>query len=136
MKKHAILFFMFFLLLFSQASFSQDFSSVDNDLQILESLISDTLANTQEQQQQLSDLKDRLNESGNLIDSYGITITEQENLLAELRSQLGAMSETFRTQSALSARLERSSKFWRTFTLIAVPVTALISGGVVWAIMQ
>jgi hypothetical protein len=46
------------------------------------------------------------------------------------------MSETYRKQSALSAKYERSSKFWRTFTLIGVPVIALISGGVVFGVMR
>jgi hypothetical protein len=39
-------------------------------------------------------------------------------------------------QSDLSAKYEKSSKFWRTFTLIAVPVAALLSGGIVLAATQ
>jgi uncharacterized coiled-coil protein SlyX len=81
----------------------------------------------------LEDLKQNLTESGNLIANYETVITEQENLLATLREQLNAMSETYKMQSQLSARYAQSSKFWRTFTLIAIPVTAAISGGVVWA---
>jgi hypothetical protein len=46
------------------------------------------------------------------------------------------MSETYRKQSALSAKYEKSSRFWKTFTLVAIPVTALVSGGLVWAITQ
>jgi len=120
----------------SQAAFAQDFSSIDNDLQTLESLINDTLTNTQEQQKLLEDLKKNLDESGNLIASYENTITEQEKLLAGLREQLNAMYETYRKQSALSARYEKNSKFWKTFTLIAIPVTALISGVVGWAMSR
>jgi hypothetical protein len=59
-------------------------------------------------------------------------ITEQENLLATLHEQLNAMSETYKMQSQLSARYAQSSKFWRIFTLIAILVTAAISGSVVW----
>jgi len=117
--------------LFSLSSpvvFAQDFSSIDNDLQTLESLINDTLTNTQEQQKLLEDLKRNLDESGILIANYENIITEQENLLAGLREQLNAMYETYRKQSALSARYEKNSKFWKTFTLIAIPVTAVISG--------
>jgi hypothetical protein len=44
------------------------------------------------------------------------------------------MSETYRTQSALSAKYEESSRFWKIFTLIAVPAAALLSGGLVWAL--
>jgi septal ring factor EnvC (AmiA/AmiB activator) len=117
----------------SQAAFSQDFSSLDSDLQQLENLITDTLANTQEQQELLNSLKESLNESGQLIAGYESTITAQETLLKDLQHQLTAMSETYRTQSALSERYERSSRFWRTFTLIAIPVTAVISGTVVLA---
>ncbi|MDR1637764.1 MAG: hypothetical protein LBR93_10570 [Treponema sp.] len=29
-----------------------------------------------------------------------------------------------------------SSKFWRTFTLIAIPSAALLSGGLVWAVTR
>jgi len=39
-------------------------------------------------------------------------------------------------QSQLSVKYEKSSKFWKTFTIIAIPVTALISGGIVWALMK
>jgi len=129
----AVTCFIFFSLS-SPVVFAQDFSSIDNDLQTLEDLINDTLTNTQEQQKLLEDLKKNLDESGNLIASYENTIQEQEKLLASLREQLSAMYETYRKQSALSARYEKSSKFWKTFTLIAIPVTAVISGTMVWAI--
>ena len=120
----------------SPAASAQDFSSVDNDLAQLESLINDTIANTEEQQKLLEDLKQTLLESGNLIANYESIITEQELLLKDLQTQLNEMSETFKMQSALSRKHERSSKFWRTFTLIAIPATALISGGVVWAVRK
>jgi len=48
------LFFIFFSLS-SPVAFAQDFSSIDNDLQTLESFINDTLTNTQEQQKLLED---------------------------------------------------------------------------------
>jgi len=130
----AVIYFCVFSSLSSQAVFAQDFSSIDNDLAQLESLINDTLTNTQKQQKLLEDLKKNLDESGNLIASYENTITEQEKLLASLREQLNAMYETYRKQSALSARYAQSSKFWKTFTLVAIPVTALISGTLVWAV--
>ena len=126
------LIFLFYSL-FSPVAYSQDFSSIDSDLQTLESLIQDTIASTQEQQKLLDDLRANLNESGNLIASYEKIIQEQEKLLANLQARLNEMSETYRTQSLLSARHARSSKFWRTFTIVAIPVTAVISGTVVWA---
>jgi len=126
----------FFSYLSSQAVYSQDFSSIDQDLAQLESLINDSLANTQEQQKQLENLKQNLNASANLIASYENTIKEQETLLADLRKQLTAMSETYKMQSQLSARYAQSSKFWQTFTLVAIPVTAVISGVVVWAVVS
>jgi hypothetical protein len=49
--------FCIFFSLSSQAAFAQDFSSIDNDLQTLESLINDTLTNTQEQQKLLEEAK-------------------------------------------------------------------------------
>jgi len=131
----AVICFIFFLLS-SQAAFAQDFSSIDNDLAQLESLINDTLTNTQEQEKLLEDLKKNLDESGILIASYENIITEQEKLLANLREQLNAMYETYKKQSALSARYAQNSKFWRTFTIIAIPVTAIISGTVVWAVSR
>ena len=120
-------------LLLSPASYSQDFSSIEQDLEQLENLIADTLLNTEEQQKLLADLRQSLNESGNLIENYESIITGQENLLTDLQSQLDKMSETYRKQSALSVKYEKSSKFWRTFTLIAVPVAAALSGGIVLA---
>jgi septal ring factor EnvC (AmiA/AmiB activator) len=127
--------FLFFSLS-SQAVWPQDFSSIDQDLAQLESLINDTLVNTEEQQKLLEDLKKNLDESGNLIANYERTITERENLLRDLQTQLNAMYETYKMQSQLSAKYAQNSKFWRTFTLIAIPVTALISGGVVWAAVK
>jgi hypothetical protein len=56
--------------------------------------------------------------------------------LRNLQERLDAMSETYRTQSALSERYEKSSRFWKAFTLIAVPAAALLSGGVVWALSR
>ena len=138
MKKTVILFILFFFcfLPLSQAVWSQDFLSLDQDLQLLESLIADTIINTQEQQRLLDDLRSSLDESGNLIANYENIITEQEQLLMSLQVQLNEMSETYRMQSTLSARYAENSRFWRTFTLIAIPVTALLSGGIVWLLMN
>ena len=132
--KKIALFLLLFFCLFSQAAFAQDFSSIDTDLQTLENLISDSIANTQEQQKLLEDLRMNLSESGILIADYEIRIQEQEKLLLTLRGQLNEMSETYKMQSALSATYAKRYKFWRTFTLIAIPVTALLSGGIVWAV--
>jgi septal ring factor EnvC (AmiA/AmiB activator) len=134
MRSYAAFFLFFtFFSLSSRAVFSQDFSSVDADLQTLENLINDTIASTREQQRLLEDLKQNLNKSGDLIGNYERIITEQENLLGSLRAQLNEMSETYRMQSQLSAKYAQSSKFWRTFTIIAIPATAVISGAAVWA---
>jgi hypothetical protein len=45
--------------------------------------------------------------------------------------QLKEMSETYKTQSLLSKKYARSSKFWKTFTLIGIPAAAILSGLVV-----
>jgi peptidoglycan hydrolase CwlO-like protein len=119
---------------FSPAVFSQDFSSIKRDLSELESLITDTLKNSEEQQKQLDALRKNLTESGELIGNYGSIIAERENLLKDLQARLNEMSETYRMQSALSAKYEKSSKFWKTFTLIAVPAAVIVSGGLVWAL--
>jgi hypothetical protein len=102
----------------------------------LESLIQDTLESSVEQQRQLADLKKNLEESEALIGAYESIIAERESLLRDLQIRLDEMSETYRTQSGLSAKYERSSRFWRTFTLIAVPAAALLSGGLVWALKK
>ena len=129
-------FYFFCCLVLSPAAFCQDFSSIDKDLLILENLIADTISNTEEQQRLLESLRENLNESGILIAGYENTMLEQENLLKDLRTRLNEMSETYRMQSDLSAKYERSSKFWKTFTLIAIPVTAVISGTIVWAVCR
>ena len=127
----------FFLFLLSPRDvYAQGFSLLDSDLTQLENLINDTIASMTEQQILLEDLKKNLDESGNLIASYEQIIQEQENLLKDLRIRLQEMSETYRMQSQLSAKYEKSSKFWKTFTIIAIPVTALISGGIVWVLMR
>ena len=119
-------------LLFSQVLYSQEFSSIGSDLDQLESLIVSTLLNTQEQQKLLEDLQRNLSESGNLIENYESITIRQEQLLEDLQAQLNEMSETYRRQSALLARYEKSSRFWRTFTLIAIPAAAVLSGTLVW----
>jgi chromosome segregation ATPase len=121
-------------LLLPRAVFSQDFSSLDRDLAELESLIQDTLTNSVEQQKQLDDLRQTLIESGELIESYESVIAERERLLRDLQTRLDAMSEIYRKQSDLSEKYEKSSRFWKTFTFIAVPAAALLSGGLVWAL--
>jgi septal ring factor EnvC (AmiA/AmiB activator) len=120
--------------LFSPAAFSQDFTSIERDLSELESLIKDTLKNSEEQQKQLDALRKNLAESGALLGNYENIIAEREHLLKDLRERLNEMSETYRMQSALSAKYEKSSRFWKTFTLVAVPVTAILSGGLVWVL--
>jgi DNA repair ATPase RecN len=119
-------------LLSPRALSPQDFSSIAGDLTELENLIRDTLRNSEEQQRQLEDLRKNLAESETLIGNYESIITGRENLLKDLQTRLNEMSETYRKQSALSAKYEKSSKFWKTFTLVAVPATALLSGGLVW----
>jgi septal ring factor EnvC (AmiA/AmiB activator) len=132
----AVVLFSIFFSLFSQAAWSQDFTSIERDLSALESLIADTLENSEEQQRQLEDLRKNLAESGALLGNYENIIAGQEHLLKDLQTRLNEMSETYRMQSALSAKYERSSRFWRTFTLIAVPTAALLSGGLVWALVS
>jgi septal ring factor EnvC (AmiA/AmiB activator) len=130
----AIVLFSILSSLFSPAAFSQDFSSIDRDLSELESLIQNTLESSEEQQKQLDDLRRNLAESGTLIGNYESIIAGRETLLRDLQARLNEMSEAYRMQSALSAKYERSSRFWKTWTLIAVPAAALLSGGLVWAL--
>ena len=135
-SKPSVLVLLFFAccLLLPLALYSQDFISIETDLTQLQNLIANTLLKTEEQQILLENLQKNLSESGNLVEDYGITITMQEKLLEDLQIQLNIMSEIYTKQSALSVKYGKSSKFWRTFTLIAIPVTALISGSVVWVI--
>jgi hypothetical protein len=130
----AIAFLLAWSLLLPPGLSCQDFSSLDKDLLQLESLIHDTLENSEAQRQQLEDLQKNLAESGELLKSYEGIIAGQESLLRDLQGRLSAMSETYRKQSELSARYEQSSKFWKRFTLAAVPVAALLGGVLVWAI--
>ena len=125
-----------FSLLSLQGVYAQDFSSLDSDLQQLEDLIKDTIVNTGEQQKLLDSLRQSLNESETLILDYENRITKQEALLRDLQTQLQAMSETYKMQSNLSARSETRLRFWKRSTLIGIPVTAVISGVVVWAVVQ
>jgi methyl-accepting chemotaxis protein len=68
--------------------------SIDNNnLEKLESLISDTLNNSETLTQQLTDLNEILSERE-------LSIQEQEKLLTELRTQFNEMSETYKTLSA------------------------------------
>jgi septal ring factor EnvC (AmiA/AmiB activator) len=92
-------FFCTLFLLLPRAASSQDFSSLDRDLSALESLIQDTLENSEAQQKQLSDLQKNLAESGELIENYERIIAERESLLRDLQTRLAEMSETYRKLS-------------------------------------
>jgi hypothetical protein len=81
-------------LLSSQAVWSQGFSSVDSDVQVLEDLIKDTIANTEEQQRLLQDLRENLSESETLIADYESIITEQEILLRPIMHPQGVDEKT------------------------------------------
>jgi septal ring factor EnvC (AmiA/AmiB activator) len=118
------------------------FSSVNDNLDQLENLIADTLINNEELLQQLRDLKQNsaeqetiLNERERLLAEKERSLAEQGRLLTELRRQLTEMSQTYREQARLSAKYASSSKFWKTFTLVAIPVTVIISGGITALVM-
>ena len=136
MKSLCCAFALCCFLLLPRVAFPQDFSSISGDLDQLESLIASTLANMEQQQSHLEDLKASLDASGSLIETYASIIAERESLLQDLQTRLGEMSAIYRTQSDLSAKYEKSSRFWRTFTLIAVPAAVLLSGGVVYAVTR
>jgi chromosome segregation ATPase len=116
-------------LLLSLPLYSQEQPSIYDNLERLESLLLDTLNNSEAQSKQLENLNTTLAENERIMQ-------EREQLLTDLRTQLTEMSETFQKQSDLSAKLERNSKFWKTFTLVGLPVTAAISGGVVALVMM
>jgi hypothetical protein len=115
--------FCLILLLLSSPLYSQEQPSIYDNLDRLEDLLLDTLNNSEAQSRQLEDLNRTLAENEQIMH-------EREQLLTDLRTQLTEMSETFKKQSELSAKLERSSKFWKTFTLVGIPVTAVISAGI------
>jgi hypothetical protein len=68
-----------FFSLSAPTAFSQDFTSLDRDLAELESLIQDTLENSEAQLKQLEDLQRNLNESGELLRTYESIIDLFEN---------------------------------------------------------
>jgi hypothetical protein len=67
-----------------------------------------------------------LAESGELIENRYI-----DNRVTKANLALFTVLCSLFTQPALSAKYEKSSKFWKTFTLIAVPAAAIVSGGLV-----
>jgi hypothetical protein len=117
------------LLLFSVlcAEESPGFSPVDSNLEKLESWMTDLLNTEVQQQQQLLNLSQTLEESGQML-------KERELLLTDLRSQLTEISEIYRKQSSLSKKYEAKSRFWRNFTLIGIPL-AVVSGLTVGLVM-
>jgi septal ring factor EnvC (AmiA/AmiB activator) len=129
MKPYLPAVFCLLLLSLSLPLCSQEPPSIYDNLDKLESLLLDTLSNSEAQSRQLADLSKTLAENEQ-------TMSEHEHLLADLRTQLTEMSETFRKQSVLSAKYERSSRFWKGFTLVGIPVTAVISAIVVIGVMR
>ena len=84
---------------------SQDFSSIDSDLQQLQNLITDTLRNTEAHETLLQTLKQNLEESGQLIENYETTIAEQEKLLKDLQKHLDELSAIYKKQAKAVSRL-------------------------------
>jgi uncharacterized membrane protein YccC len=132
MNKSKIFVLPLLFLALSPALFAQesqpDLSAIDRQMEELQSLIDDTLNNEQQQMQRLDDLNLILAENERLL-------AERETLLQTLKTQLADLSETYKMQANLSRKYERSSKFWRTFTLVGIPAAILISGGVTAAIL-
>jgi septal ring factor EnvC (AmiA/AmiB activator) len=133
------LFFLLFSPALPQVAFSQepspDFAGIEQNLSELESLIADTMNNNETLTRQLQALRQNLTEQEQLLTEREASMTAQEHLLKELRTGLTEMSEIYRVQSSLSAKYERSSRFWKTFSLIAVPAAAILSAGVTAAVL-
>jgi septal ring factor EnvC (AmiA/AmiB activator) len=124
-------FFLLFLALSPALSAQEtqpDLSSIDRQMEELQSLIDDTLNNEQQQIQRLNDLSQILAENERLL-------SERETLLQTLKVQLADLSETYKMQANLSRKYERSSRFWRTCTLVGIPAAVAISAGVTAAIL-
>jgi len=119
----------------SPSSQSPGFAEIESDLEKLENLITDTLSNNEQLSLQLRDLEENLNEHETLLSGKEALIDRQENLLRELGTRLESMSQIYREQSLLSKKSARSSKFWKTFTIIGIPAAALLSGGVTAAVL-
>jgi septal ring factor EnvC (AmiA/AmiB activator) len=83
--------------LFAQEQ-SPDFSSIDRNLEALETLISDTLSNSETLTRQLQDLQQNLTEQERILSERETSIAAQESLLRELRQQLSEMSQTYKAQ--------------------------------------
>jgi chromosome segregation ATPase len=113
-----------------------DFSTIDSQLEELESLINDTIACNEALEKQLQDLKENLAKQEQISFERGNSIAGQDGLLKKLRSELGEMSETYKAQSDLSAKYEKSSRFWKIFTLLGIPLAILFSSGITAALTQ
>jgi hypothetical protein len=114
---------------------SPDFIGIAENLNALERLIEDTLSENEVQMRQLADLQANLSEQEAILNEREASMNEQERLLEGLREQLREMSRIYREQSDLSGSYERSSRFWRRFTLIGVPAAVVISGLVTGLVM-
>jgi septal ring factor EnvC (AmiA/AmiB activator) len=131
---------MFFCAVLPQVLYSQDasgqadFSTIDSQLEELENLISDTISCNETLEKQLRDLKENLTRQERISLGRENSTAGQEDLLKKLRSELGEMSVTYKAQSDLSAKYEKSSRFWKIFTLVGIPLAILLSSGVTAAL--
>jgi hypothetical protein len=102
------------------------FSNIDQAL----NLMSDSMNNEEAVILQLEELKRNSIEQEQILNEKEASIAEQERLLLELRQRLEGMSQIYREQSILYEKSAASSRFWKRFSLIALPVAALLSGGI------
>jgi hypothetical protein len=100
-----------------------DFASIESVMDGIESLLLDTIGTNETQQRQLNDLSQTLSERERLIE-------EQGNSLRTLRTDLGGMSETWKKLSDYSKSLEQKSAFWKRFSIIGLPLAALLGAGI------
>jgi septal ring factor EnvC (AmiA/AmiB activator) len=112
------------------------FSTIDSQLEELESLINDTITCNETLEKQLQDLKENLTRQEQISFEKENSIAGQDGLLRKLRGELGEMSETYKAQSDLSAKYVKSSRFWKVFTLVGIPLAILFSSGITAALTQ
>jgi chromosome segregation ATPase len=105
------------------------FGSIYAGLDSLETLMNAMHERNETLQSDINNLETNLAQSGELLHERNASIARLQALLTDLKTQSDAMREAYKRQRQSLQKSEQRLRNWRLFALVALPITAVISGG-------
>ena len=112
------------------------FGSIYTGLDSLETLMNAMQTQNERLQGDINNLETNLAQSGALLNERDASIARLQALLRDLKTQSDAMREAYKRQSHSLQKSEQRLRNWRLFALAALPITAVISGGLTLLLVE